>query len=530
MRVTTKRFAFGTRAERLRLVLLVLAVFLCGWSLVGHATVYGSGSMGRTTWDYERMMNQVVRALPSSGTGGGLVVGGDGVARIGYAGKRIGTIAMTESAVIGLGDIAAIAARSVNPAMIALMVGTLAVEALQRCSSSASGWCKRAPANLSESDTGFNGFGWGYSYSTVATGGGFASGIAPSPGAACSAVGASDAFLAGQKAKLAGIRPVGNGTSYECHFTNDGGENFYSGVSQVSSCVSGYVLSGAQCVVDPAAPANWLPVLYPDVAAAWNRQMAANPQQLPDYWHAMTPDEQAQAAAKAQTQPAAINGSDTVSDPSAQTGTQTQPKADGTLETCTTNTAVTVRARSNTGSTAGSSPLNYQTTTTNTRTCPTLGTTTNTSNQDSGDTGTQTGGGPASAVTANPLPASSPVPCGLSTGGSSPCKIDETGTSAYSEPTVAKSKMDDADNRLKSQVDSIGQAKLDQFGIGDVVKPLQGACSPFSYAVPKGAGVESVDVDLCPTLDLGRDGATWVWLIVSALVSILLVRDAINGA
>ena len=117
--------------------------------------------------------------------------------------------------------------------------------------------------------------------------------------------------------------------------------------------------------------------------------------------------------------------------------------------------------------------------------------------------------------------------CGLAD--TAACKIDETGTPTYKEPTVAKDKMDDADNRLKTKLDSIGGAKGDQFGIGDIVKPLEGACAPFAYAIPKGAGVESVDIDLCPTLDLTRTGATWVWVFVSAVACILLVRDAING-
>jgi hypothetical protein len=89
--------------------------------------------------------------------------------------------------------------------------------------------------------------------------------------------------------------------------------------------------------------------------------------------------------------------------------------------------------------------------------------------------------------------------------------------------------MDSADSQLKSKLGDIGQAKSDQFGIADVVKPMQGACAPFSYAIPKDAGVESVDIDLCPTLDLTRTGATWVWVFVSAIACILLARDAING-
>ncbi|MCK4140586.1 hypothetical protein [Ralstonia pseudosolanacearum] len=516
MRVTTRRFAFGARAERLRLVLLVLAVFLCGWSLVGEAAnvPIRSGSAGLTTWSVETLtLDSVVSATETSAQ-----VGRDIVSRIGYGGKQLGTVAAMEVSAIGVADIAAVVARASGPVMLAMLAGDLALRGYQQCMSSGSGWCKRAPANLSESDTGFNGWGWNYGYNTTATGGNIANGVAASPGAACSAMLAADAYLAGQKAKFAGMKATGNGTSYECHYTNDGGDNFYAGTSQASGCVSGYVLSGAQCVVDTSVPASWLPASYPDIASAWNAQMASNPSRIKDYWSQMTPDQQAQAAQNGQRQPTQIKGSDTVYDPGVSSGTETTTKADGTLQQCTTNTGVRVQARSNDSATGASSPLNYQTTATTTRTCPD-GTTTTTNNTDTGNSGT----GSASSPTATQYKG-----CGLADSG--PCKIDETGTPAYSEPTVAKSKMDDADSRLKSQVDGIGQAKSDQFGIADVVKPLQGACSPFSYAVPKGAGVESVDIDLCPTLDLGRDGATWVWLIVSALVSILLVRDAINGA
>ncbi len=517
MPVTTKRFAFGARAERFRLVLLALAVFLCGWSLVGEAAnvPIRSGSAGLTTWSVETLtLESVVSATES-----GVQVGRDIVSRVGYAGKQIGTVAAVEVSAIGIADMAAVVARASTPVMVAMLVGDLALRGLQQCAGGGTGWCKRAPVNPSEGDTGFNGFGWQYGYNTSPSGGDVAYGVAASPGGACSAMASSDAFLVGQKARLSSIRPTGDGTSYECKFTNDGGSNFYAGVGQARSCVSGYVLSGGACKPDPSGPVNWLPASYPDIAAAWNAQMAANPSRIGDYWKQMTPDQQAAAAQNAQRQPTQMKGTDTVSDPSVSSGKETTTKPDGTLQQCDTNTGVRVQARPNDSATAASSPLNYQTTATTTRTCPD-GTTSSTTNTDTGNTGNTST--PASAPAATQYKG-----CGLAD--SAPCKMDETGTPTYAEPSVAKDKMDDGDNRLKAKLDSIGGAKADQFGIGDVVKPLQGACSSFSYAVPKGAGVESVDVDLCPTLDLGRDGATWVWLIVSALACILLVRDTING-
>ncbi|WP_421021320.1 hypothetical protein, partial [Klebsiella pneumoniae] len=103
------------------------------------------------------MMNNIVRTGP-----GGMMVGGDGVVRIGYAGKQIGTVAFTEASVIGLGDIASVVARASGPVMIAMMAGDLAIRGLQRCMESGTGWCKRAPANPSEGDDHFDGAVWTY--------------------------------------------------------------------------------------------------------------------------------------------------------------------------------------------------------------------------------------------------------------------------------------------------------------------------------------------------------------------------------
>lgn len=355
-------------------VVLLISLVACLWSLSASAAVYGGGSMGATSWAYERMMNNIVRTVP-----GGVMVGGDGVARIGYAGKQIGTVAMTEASVIGLGDIAAVVARSVNPAIIALTVGMFAAEmAYKRCNDSATGWCKRAPANASQGDSGFNGFIWVI--------GNQASG--DSPVAACT-----------NWARKYGS-PNTVVTSYHdnaCIGTWDGHPQ--PGVVQIpvqtGICVSGYVSNGTACVPDPAKsdpndPKNWLPASYPDIAAAWNRSAAMNPDGIPDFWRQMTPEEQAQASANAQAQPTKINGSDTVSDPAVETSTQTKTKPDGTTEECKTTKSVTVQARPNNGDGAKDSPLNYKTTTATTTVCPD-GTTTTTTDQDTGNTGS--GGG-----------------------------------------------------------------------------------------------------------------------------------------
>lgn len=358
-------------------VVLLISLVACLWSLSASAAVYGGGSMGATSWAYERMMNNIVRTVP-----GGVMVGGDGVARIGYAGKQIGTVAMTEASVIGLGDIAAVVARSVNPAIIALTVGMFAAEmAYKRCNDSATGWCKRAPVNANQGDSGFNGYQFCFS------GGTGVEACGDSPDAACAAV------IRGAGLNYVGLHPSDSPTYYWCKYRLPDGTLFdaSSGVIQLARCVKGYTVQGGQCKPDPQAPENWLPASYPDIAAAWNRSAAMNPDGIPDFWRQMTPEEQAQASANAQAQPTKINGSDTVSDPAVETSTQTKTKPDGTTEECKTTKSVTVQARPNTGDGAKDSPLNYKTTTATTTVCPD-GTTTTTTDQDTGNTGSGGGG------------------------------------------------------------------------------------------------------------------------------------------
>ncbi len=489
----------------MRLVLFALAVFLSSWSLVVEAAniPVRSGSAGRTSWNVQTSnLDSVIEATNAS-----VQIGRDIIANIGYGGKQIGSVAAMEVSAIGIADMAAVVARASGPVMIAMMAGDLAIRGLQRCMESGTGWCKRAPVNANQGDSGFNGYQYCFA------GGAGVQACGDSPDAACAAV------IRGAGLNYVGLHPSDSPTYYWCKYRLPDGTLFdgSSAVSQQATCVKGYTVQGGQCKPDPQAPENWLPASYPDVAAAWNAQMAANPNRIPDYWKQMSPDEQASAQQSAKRQPTQMKGTDTVSDPNVSTSTETSTKADGTQQQCTTTTGVRVQARPNSGPSAASSPLNYQTTSTTTRTCPD-GTTTTVENSDSGDTQPRGGGGSRPEVKM----------CGLADTG--PCKIDETGTPTYKEPSIAKDKMDDADNRLKTKIDSIGESKPDQFGIGDVVKPLQGACSSFSYAFPKATGIESMDIDFCPTIEATRDVVTWLWIIVSAMVCVLLVRDAINGA
>ncbi|MBN6210790.1 hypothetical protein JYK21_30395 [Ralstonia pickettii] len=502
----TKARAPGDVRPRQWLILLLSFVLAC-WSLSSSASITGGGSMGAINWDYERMMNQTIRALPSSGTGGGIAIGGDGVARIGYMGKRIGQIAIAETATIGLGDLAAIAARSVNPAMIALMVGTLAVEGLSRCLQSQTGWCKKGQVNSNSTDSGFTGYQFCYA------GGSGVQACGDSPGAACAAV------VGGAGLSYLGLHPSDSPTYFWCRYRIADGTVYESSsaVSQQATCVKNYTVQAGACKPDSAAVVDPVPVAYPDIAAAWNRQMVANSAGLPDYWRAMTPDEQAQAAATAQTQPATINGSDTVSDPSAKSGTTTNTKPDGSAETCTTNTAVRVQARANTSSTMGSSPLNYQATTTNTRTCPSTGTTTQTGNQDSGDTGTQTGGGPASGVVGGgggTQPKVELKTCGLADTG--PCRIDESGTPTVADgkAAVSAAQSDLTQTRQDAQTNftTVNQGRSFDLHMPHLLPG--GTCQPvewFSWGSWRGSW------DPCDSMAYVRTLLSWLWYTLAAI-------------
>ncbi|ALF87512.1 MULTISPECIES: hypothetical protein [Ralstonia solanacearum species complex] len=175
-----------------------------------------------------------------------------GVVAVGAAAVALpatGALAITGDVIAAAGS-SAIRKGVINGAALA---GIVALIGAPSGISLDSGGSMVAPAvSANAGDAGFNGFGWGYSYNTSVSGGSYGNGVAASPGAACAAMLAADAYLASNNAKLAGIRPTG--TSYECHFTNDGGSNFYSGVGPTGSCISGYVASGSSCVPDQSGP------------------------------------------------------------------------------------------------------------------------------------------------------------------------------------------------------------------------------------------------------------------------------------
>ncbi|MGA4187156.1 hypothetical protein ACI2UF_10610 [Ralstonia nicotianae] len=224
-----------------------LALIVAGVLTVGTAQAQSVG-VDLTV----RQSGSTVPQAPSGNVMSVLVPITIGVVAVGAAAVALpatGALAISGD-VIAAAGMSMIRSRVIQGAALMTLIGTLGGDV----SLDGNGNVVAPAISASAGDTGFNGWGWNYGYNTSATGGNIANGVAASPGAACSAMLAADAYLAGQKAKFAGMRATGNGTSYECHYTNDGGDNFYAGTSQASGCISGYVLSGGSCVPDPAGP------------------------------------------------------------------------------------------------------------------------------------------------------------------------------------------------------------------------------------------------------------------------------------
>ncbi|MDB0564654.1 hypothetical protein AB6Q13_19025 [Ralstonia solanacearum] len=203
------------------------------------------------------------------------------IATVAMAGVAAAAVAVPAVRVLQVGaEVMGVAGRmavrsGVGQAAVLGMIATLGGDV----SINANGGVVAPAVSANAGDAGFNGFGWQYGYNTSPSGGDVGYGVAASPGAACSAMASADAFLVGQKARLSSTRPTGDGTTYECKFTNDGGSNFYAGVGQIGSCVSGYVKSGSACKPDPSvtAPATdaQIEAAFASHPSSWPQMFAA---------------------------------------------------------------------------------------------------------------------------------------------------------------------------------------------------------------------------------------------------------------
>ncbi|QUP55437.1 hypothetical protein GO998_08915 [Ralstonia syzygii] len=233
-----------------------MAVVLCVGLLAkcAHAQTVGCGSApGQMCISSNEPVTLGVRQGADSTaavSGSSLAISTNLIATVALAGVSAAAIALPAVRVLQVGvDVVAVAGRMAMRSGVgqAAMLGVIAALAGD-VSLDMNGNVVAPAISAYAGDTGFNGWGWSYSYNMP--GGGIGNGVAASAGAACAAMLAADSFLGGEKARLAGMRPTGNGSTYECHFTNDGGSNFYGGTGQAGSCISGYVLSGSVCKPD----------------------------------------------------------------------------------------------------------------------------------------------------------------------------------------------------------------------------------------------------------------------------------------
>lgn len=494
----------------MRLVLFALAVFLCIASVSVEVAAQSAPPPTLTPWGgldtlYARMVyarNQEIAARSASAAG--VEVAASGSVSVMNGATMAGKVAINEIRVVPLARIAARVATSTAPIALAMIAADLISYGIKQCTESASGWCKPGQTNPNSGDTGFTGFMW-------SNGGGVGAGITPaqdSPVAYCRAAVSAHNGAYGTGYKYVGVQQK-NSTTYNCVIDAGSSVGEFAIAVQTMTCVSGYVYNNGKCSPDPNTNVPPQPVTYPELSDKLAQALTGNPNRAKDYWGITPLDGWKDWLNESTTQakPAEVTSPADGRVPGPRRSTTTS------AGTTTTDTTYTVRPNTDAG-TMKDAPVTVTTTVTTTHPDGTTETTT-TSEQPVPDRGS---GGTRVEVKS----------CGLAD--TAPCKIDETGTPTYQEPSVAKSKMDDADSKLKTKLDDIGQAKPDQFGIGDVVKPLQGACSSFSYAFPKATGIESMDIDFCPTIEATRDVVTWLWIIVSAMVCVLLVRDAINGA
>lgn len=281
------RFAGGVVLWFLKRLAFCLAVVVCIGLMAkcAHAEARSGCSMpGQMCASSDGPVTVSVRQSADSTasvSGNTMSINTSMIATVAMAGVAAAAVAVPAVRVLQVGaEVMGVAGRmavrsGVGQAAVLGMIATLGGDV----SINANGGVVAPAVSANAGDAGFNGFGWQYGYNTSPSGGDVGYGVAASPGAACSAMASADAFLVGQKARLSSTRPTGDGTTYECKFTNDGGSNFYGGVGQIGSCVSGYVKSGSACKPDPSvtAPATdaQIEAAFASHPSSWPQMFAA---------------------------------------------------------------------------------------------------------------------------------------------------------------------------------------------------------------------------------------------------------------
>jgi len=495
------------RVEGVRRVWLDLLVgpvslaFVLLWSLLLSVPVHAQVNMtlGQLMPSLIRNTSQVVTATSS-----GLQVAEAGTVAIGRGSSVLGAVAINELRSIPLASIAGRAVTSTVPVVLAMLAVDLIKYGITQCTTSPNGWCKPGAANPASGDTGFNGYAW-YVGSSNVTNQPFSS-----PAAACQAlVAVSNAAGDNYTYSYGGVTLNGDGTgrcsvniqSKNSSWTGTGG----AGLTQATTCVTGYVLSGGTCVPDPNLNVKPAPITYPELSPKLADALSGNPQRAKDYWGFMPWTDQLAALGDPSTQalPAQIV--------SPSDGKVTGPSTTTTTSSGTTTqqTSCTVSPNSDASSLANK-PVSVACTTTTTNPDGTTSTSTTTT------TPTTTTDPNSASSPAAQLPASSPMPCGLGTSGSPKCQIDETGTptatAATSSMTQPATDLQTAEQTAETQLQSVNNNRSWNLTMPHILPG--GSCQPiewFSWGAWRGSW------DVCTQLQYVHDLLAWLWPVLSAV-------------
>lgn len=449
-----------------------------------RASAQTNMTLGQLIPDLIRNTSQTVSA-----TSAGLQVAEAGSVGIRSGSSLIGQVAINELRVIPLARIAARAVTGVAPVALAMLAVDLIGYGIKQCATSASGWCGPAQSPHA-TDQGFNGHAW----SCVMFNDGA---VGDSPDDACSKAPLASGWI------YRGIGDDGHGGP--CGMASYGpsgepncfGDNASNKLHYNAPCVSGYVASGGNCVVDPNAPP--IAYTYPQLSPLLAQVLSGNPDRSKDYWGVMSPadwySELGQPTTQAKPAQIVSPADGKVSGPT--TSTQT-PSG-----TTTSQTNCSVSPNSDSSSLANK-PVQVACTTTTTNPDGTTSTSTTTTTPTTSD-GTNPG-----------PPASSPIPCGLGTNGSPKCLIDETGTPTKTDATTAMASpatdLQTAEQTAETQLQNVNNNRSWTLTMPHILPG--GTCEPiewFSWGTWRGSW------DVCTQLQYVHDLLAWLWPVLSAV-------------